>query len=248
MGGRCISARNSAQLGLQAVIAASDAVEDNASRRAAIRRNVTEFVGIAVSNEVLSLAFDQIGLWFASPQVVNSMIQQKLKTKADMVEACIGKLVTAYVSRASGGHASSTGAAASAQRSLVQTVDELITIILQVAAAHLQLPQVSSNAQLSTTLPQSSETRPCDRLEEKSAISLSKELANALGPYVGSSVLRSVSSCGIYVAAGTRSTPAQMTYMRQDLLRVAGNSCLCVSVWNGNMWRVTDDPYQGARR
>src|SRR3546814_1627896 len=62
------------------------AIADNASRRAAIRRNVTEFVGVAVSNEVLSLAFDQIGLWFASPQLINSIIQQKLKTKADMIE------------------------------------------------------------------------------------------------------------------------------------------------------------------
>lgn len=212
----------------RAVIAAVDAVEDNASRRAAIRRNVTEFVGIAVSNEVLSLAFDQIGLWFASPQVVNGMIQQKLKTKADMVEACIGKLVTAYVARASGGHASSNGAAASAQRSLVQTVDELITIILQVAAAHLQLPQVSSSAQLSTTSPQLPETQLREKLAENGAGSLSKELESALGSYVGSSVLRSVCSCGIYVAAGTRSTPAQMTYMRQDLLRIAGNCCASV--------------------
>lgn len=213
-----------------AAAAAAGAVADNASRRAAVRRNVTEFVGIAVSNEVLSLAFDQIGLWFASPHVVNGMIQQRLKTKADMVEACIGKLVTAYACRAGGGRVLSNDAAASAQHSLLQTVDELIAIVLQVAAAHVQLPQVSGGGQTPAASSQLVEAQPCEKSAQSDAGSLSKELESALSSYVGSSVLRSVCSRGIYAAAGSRSTPAQMTYMRQDLLRVAGDrwhACGC---------------------
>src|SRR3546814_7434544 len=120
------------------------AIADNASRRAAIRRNVTEFVGVAVSNEVLSLAFDQIGLWFASPQLINSIIQQKLKTKADMIEACIGKLVTTHMWKGGSVRASSSGAAATSFSNPAQTVDELIAIILQIARSEEHTSELQS--------------------------------------------------------------------------------------------------------